>query len=124
VKKIERVYLSGLGAVGCAYASIMQDNEPGLLKVIANRERIEKYKDKGVYINKKQYRFDFVEPEVNEDASTGLRANDEKADLIIISVKYHQLGQAIKDIGRFLFVSRRFSSSSKNLRLYKPVSWS
>ncbi len=99
MKRIEKVYLSGLGAVGCAYASILQDKEPGLLKVIADRERIKKYEAEGIYINGKQYRFDFVEPEAEEAAAA---AEASKADLIIISVKYHQLGQAIKDISRFV----------------------
>jgi len=95
VKRIQKVYLVGLGAIGCAYGSLMQDKEPGLLKVVADRSRIRKYTEKGIYINNKRYQFDFVEPKAPAE-------DNEQADLVIISVKYHQLGQAIKDIKGFV----------------------
>ncbi|NTV89217.1 MAG: ketopantoate reductase family protein [Clostridiales bacterium] len=100
VKRIETVYFAGLGAVGCAYAGVMQDSEPGLLKVVANRDRIEKYRVNGIHINEKRYDFDFVEP--LDAAKTDKGTPAAKADLIIICVKYHQLGQAIKDIKGFV----------------------
>lgn len=92
MKKIKKVYIVGLGAIGSAYASIMRDSEPDLVKVIADSERIKKYEQKGVIINEQPYYFDFVTPE----------QSTEKADLIIISVKFHQLDQAIKDIKNFV----------------------
>ncbi len=91
MKKINKVYLSGLGAIGGAYGSRIFDTDPDCLKVIADSERITRYTENGIRINNKLYNFKYVTPEDGGD----------KADLIIIAVKHHQLGQSIKDIEKY-----------------------
>lgn len=88
MKKIERVSLIGLGAIGCAHGRKIEDAMPGTLKVIADQERINRYKQEGFYINTKKYDFTYVTPE--EDCPPD--------DLILISVKYNGLQSAIQSI--------------------------
>lgn len=92
MSSIQKIYLSGLGAVGSAYASIIYAMDPHCIKVIADRGRIERYMKKGVTVNDKAYAFDYIRPE----EETG------PADLIIVAVKQHHLEQAIKDIKNFV----------------------
>ncbi len=92
MKKIERVYISGLGAVGCAYGSKIYDMDPACLKVIASKERIHRYTEKGITINGKPYSFNYIHP--GEQA--------EPADLILVAVKQHHLLQAIEDMRNFV----------------------
>jgi 2-dehydropantoate 2-reductase len=92
MKEIKKVYLSGLGAIGCAYGSRIFDTDPECITVIADSERIKRYTGNGIVINGKRYPFKYINPE------TG----GEKADLIIIAVKHHQLSQSIRDIEKYV----------------------
>lgn len=92
MKTIQKVYISGLGAVGSAYASRLLDMSPDCIKVIADRERMKRYKEKGITINGKSYAFQYIHPE--EEAAP--------ADLILIAVKQHHLEKSIEDIRRFV----------------------
>ena len=92
MKTIQKVYFSGLGAVGCSYASKFYEMDPDCIKIIADKERIERYIKEGITINGKQYNFRYITPE--EDSAP--------ADLIIIAVKQRHLDQSIKDIRKFV----------------------
>ncbi len=92
MKKINKVYLSGLGAIGGMFSSRIFDADPGCLTVIADRERIARYSERGILINEKLYPFKYITPESGADT----------ADLIIIAVKHHQLHQSIEDIKDFV----------------------
>ncbi|TCL56173.1 ketopantoate reductase [Hydrogenispora ethanolica] len=85
---IQKVYLSGLGAIGSAYASRLYESDPGLVTVIADPERIERYRRQGIVVNGREYPFRFVTPE----------AAAEPADLILIAVKQHHLAESIRAI--------------------------
>ncbi|QTL96583.1 2-dehydropantoate 2-reductase [Iocasia frigidifontis] len=86
--KIKKVSLIGLGAIGAAYGSKLNEVESISLKVIASKDRIERYSKQGFDVNGKKYNFDFISPE--EDI--------EPADLILVSVKYHHLKHTIEDM--------------------------
>jgi 2-dehydropantoate 2-reductase len=88
MREINRISLIGLGSIGTTYASKLHDMNPNCLRVITNAERYNRYTAKGFIVNGKSYNFNYVKPE--EEA--------EPADLIIVSVKFHHLQQAIKDI--------------------------
>ncbi|MBC8061279.1 MAG: ketopantoate reductase family protein [Clostridiaceae bacterium] len=92
MKKIENIYLIGLGGIGCAYASKLRDLDPEIINVIADEERTNRYRSKGLIINNKEYNFNYVSPEVI----------GKQADLIIVSVKYHHLEEAIKNMKNFV----------------------
>lgn len=97
---INNIYISGLGAIGSAYAAKLYEMDPQCIKIIASRERIESYQKEGVRVNEKLYSFEYVIPAV---VGTQTKVPDvQKADLIIVAVKYHHLQQAIKDISGFV----------------------
>ncbi len=91
MKTIQKIYLTGLGAIGSSYAGIIYENNPDSLKIIANNERINRYSQR-VTVNKKTYLFNYIEPDMT----------DGTADLIIIAVKQHHLEQCIQDIKKFV----------------------
>ncbi|MGB7606328.1 MAG: ketopantoate reductase family protein [Lutisporaceae bacterium] len=90
MRSINKISLIGLGAIGTTYASKLHDmdSSSSRLTVIANQERIDRYSAKGIVVNDKKYQFNYIKPD----------AVAEPADLIIVSVKFHQLSQAIKDM--------------------------
>lgn len=88
MKRLEKVAIIGLGALGCAYASKLYDLNPQGLKIIADGERAKRYKAAGFRINGKQYDFDYISPE----------EKSEPADLLLVTVKANQLSQAICDM--------------------------
>lgn len=88
MKNIKTISIIGLGAIGCSYASKFYDVDPSCIRIIANKERVKKYKENKYIINGKQYDFSYVNPEEKL----------EKSDLVIFSTKFHHLAQAIKDM--------------------------
>jgi len=92
MRSINKISLIGLGAVGTTYASKLYDMDSSCLTVIANQERIDRYSAKGIIVNDKKYQFNYIKP---DDMV-------EPADLIIVSVKFHQLSQAIKDMKKHI----------------------
>lgn len=87
--EIKKISVIGLGAIGCTVAPFLQrtvgyEN----LRIIAEGKRKERIEKNGVSVNGEHYNFFVTSPE--EKA--------EEADLIIVSVKYSQLSNAIKDI--------------------------
>jgi 2-dehydropantoate 2-reductase len=92
VEKVQKVYISGLGAIGSIYAARIHESDPDAVTVIADRDRIARYQQNGVTVNGKAYPFHFIPP----DSETG------PADLMLISVKQHHLEQSIRDIRNFV----------------------
>ena len=91
MQKIEKIHILGMGGIGCAYASKFY--EAGIkINVIADAQRIEKYRENGFIVNGKKYDFEYVNPEENND----------KAQLIIVGVKYYQLNSAIEQMKSFV----------------------
>ena len=88
VKRIERVSLIGLGAVGAAYGSKLHDSLNDSFQVVASEERIQKYESKGIKVNGHDYCFHYITPETKS----------EPADLVIFAVKNADLSKAIHDI--------------------------
>lgn len=89
---LEKVYVCGLGAVGCSYAAALEHWRPGSTRIIAGQERISRYSHAGVTVNGKTISFSYLRPD--ETAAV--------ADLILIAVKHHQLPEAIAAIRNFV----------------------
>ncbi len=89
---IQKVYLSGLGAIGSSYAARLYETDPSLVTVIADQARIERYNRDGIFVNGKKYPFRFISPEASQGT----------ADLILIAVKQHHLEESIKAIRNFV----------------------
>lgn len=88
MKEIKKVEVIGLGAIGAAYSSKIFDYDPSIITVIADKERIQRYREKGVKVNGKEYRFKYAAP---EDTTVA-------ADLILVAVKHHHLPRAIEQM--------------------------
>ncbi|MBQ6834398.1 MAG: 2-dehydropantoate 2-reductase [Lachnospiraceae bacterium] len=88
MKKIERVTLIGLGAMGVFFAPRLLEKLGANFKVMASGARKERLEQKGVTVNEINYRFPIITPEAECDP----------ADLVIIAVKSYDLPQAISDI--------------------------
>lgn len=85
---IRNVSIVGLGALGTMYAKYFSDKlSKDQVRIIANQNRIQKYKKQGIYCNGKPCDFNYILPETQQ----------EPADLLIFSVKFNQLQQAIED---------------------------
>lgn len=88
---INKVTLIGLGAMGAFLAPRLEAYlEKGNFRVMAEGERYERLKERGVTINGICHHFPLIRPDVADDP----------ADLIIVAVKEPALNQAIRDIRR------------------------
>jgi len=85
---IKKVSIIGTGAIGATFASTIHGCIGDDLRIIASGERYDRYKKNGFIINGKTYNFNYVKP----------RETVEKADLLLIAVKYHHLDRVIKEI--------------------------
>lgn len=84
---IQRVSIIGLGALGIMYAHHLSKKLPKeQVRIIADEQRIQKYKTEGVYCNGERCEFHYVTPEEQV----------EPADLLIFTVKFHGLEEAIR----------------------------
>lgn len=86
---INKVIICGLGAVGLTYANKLKDVCD--LKILANKERIEKYKNFPPKLNGEKIELNYILPDEKEEA-----------DLIIISTKASGLDSAIEYIKNFV----------------------
>jgi len=84
---IKKVSIIGTGAIGATFASTIHDCIGDDLRIIASGERYDRYKKNGFIINGETYNFNYVKP----------RETVEKADLLLIAVKYHHLDRVIKE---------------------------
>lgn len=89
--EIKRVGILGLGAIGGLIASQIYDYDKGCVYVLAKEERINRYRNQPLQVNGKEYEFQYSSPD-----------NTEKMDLIIVSVKYHNLTDAIELIKNYI----------------------
>lgn len=89
MKKIEKVTLIGLGAMGVFFAPKL-DAYLGKknFRILAEGERKSRIESQGVTVNGTNHRFTVITPQLQDDP----------ADLIIIAVKDTGLSQAIQDI--------------------------
>jgi 2-dehydropantoate 2-reductase len=87
MKEISSVLFVGAGAVGVTFAEIIAERFPKAVRILADGERLSRYRAEGFIVNGKRYVFPLVVPD---------RA--EKEDLIIVGVKNHHIPRAISDM--------------------------
>ncbi|RKD90201.1 ketopantoate reductase [Mangrovibacterium diazotrophicum] len=86
-KPIQKVSIIGLGALGILYGEHFLRKMPADdLRIIADSDRVDRYKSEGIFCNGKACDFNYVTPEEKV----------EPADLIIFAVKYTTLPEAIR----------------------------
>ncbi|HHU32726.1 MAG: ketopantoate reductase family protein [Zhaonellaceae bacterium] len=87
--EIKTVSIIGLGALGILFGNHLAQKMPKEnLRIIADPDRIEKYKKSGVYCNGKICNFNYVTPDEKGTA----------ADLLLFTVKYSGLKDAIQAV--------------------------
>lgn len=87
--EIKRASIIGLGALGILFGNQLSKNmEKGHFKIIADKDRIARYEREKIYCNDEVCEFNYITPEEESD----------KADLLIFSVKYNGLKDAIKSV--------------------------
>lgn len=87
--KIKTVAMIGLGALGVTFANHLAKGMPFEdLRIIADKERIERYKNDNIYCNDEVCNFNYIEP--NEKCTP--------ADLLIFCTKYDGLEDAISAV--------------------------
>jgi 2-dehydropantoate 2-reductase len=89
---LENIYLCGLGALGAMYAERLLPLPGVNLRIIAAPERIRRYQAQGVQVNGVELPLSYLTP--GDPAPP--------ADLLLISVKWHDLPQAIETVRPFL----------------------
>lgn len=86
MKRIRKVSLIGLGALGVMYSHHMTNHlATEELRIIVDEDRKVRYMNQGIYCNEELCKFNYVTPE--EEV--------EPADLLVFAVKYMNLGEAI-----------------------------
>lgn len=89
MKEIKTVSIIGLGALGILYANHLSKAMPRKdLRIIAGKERIERYKKDHIHCNGIPCNFNYFLPE----------EKPKPADLLIFAVKYNGLADALKDV--------------------------
>ena len=92
MKDIENVIVCGLGAIGSIYADKIHRYDSTKLKVLVDKNRLEKYTKNPKTFNGRPMTLDYILPE----------NTDFKADLIIIATKFDGLNDVIKNIENFV----------------------
>ena len=87
--EIKKVSIIGLGALGILYGNHFLNNMPKEdLRILADKKRVKKYKQNGIYCNGEKCDFKYVTPDIERNPT----------DLMIFSVKYEGLKDAIKSV--------------------------
>ncbi|SDY02261.1 2-dehydropantoate 2-reductase [Evansella caseinilytica] len=87
--EVKTVSIIGLGALGVLFGHHLSKRMPReKLRIIADAERVKKYKNEGVYCNGERCSFHYVTPD----------ELCEPADLLIFSVKYDGLKEAVQAV--------------------------
>lgn len=83
--RINTVSIIGLGALGVLFGKQINDNlKQGQLRIVADRQRIKRYQDEGIYSNGQLCHFTYMTPD----------EVCEPADLVIFTVKFNTLTDA------------------------------
>lgn len=92
MENIENVIICGLGAVGSIYADKIHRYNSDKLRVLVDKNRLEKYKKNPKIFNGVPLDLNYILPE----------DNNFKADLIIIATKFDGLNDAVHNIKNFV----------------------
>lgn len=92
MREIKNVLICGIGAIGSIYADKIQKFSPNNLKILVDKNRLEKYTKNPIIFNGKELNFNYILPE----------EKDFKADLIIIATKYDGLNEVVRNMENFV----------------------
>ncbi|MFC6616995.1 ketopantoate reductase family protein [Deinococcus radiophilus] len=86
MQDIVTVSVIGLGALGILFGGQLAAALPaGTVRVVADQDRLERYREQGIYFDGERVPFDYLTPD----------ATPSPADLALVCVKFHQLEAAL-----------------------------
>jgi len=88
MRRLERVVVCGVGAVGSVVAARLHDLDPACVSVLAGGERRERLQRDGLTVNGRRFHVRCVAP--GDPAPP--------ADLLVVAVKHHHLDAAVEDM--------------------------
>lgn len=91
MNEIKNVLICGIGAIGSIYADKISKYNNENLRILVDKNRLEKYRKNPKIFNGKELKLNYILPD-NKDF---------KADLIVIATKYDGLFDSIKNIENF-----------------------
>ncbi|SHJ51474.1 2-dehydropantoate 2-reductase [Dethiosulfatibacter aminovorans DSM 17477] len=83
---IKKIAIIGLGAIGASVGEQIIGKGYDV-KIVADRNRIERYEETGIYVNDEKIDFEYLTPE-----------DGEVMDLIIVCTKFHDLENTVRDM--------------------------
>ena len=89
---IKDVLICGIGAIGSIYADKIQSYDNDSLRVLVDKDRLQRYLDNPTIFNDRVLNFNYILPD----------NNNFKADLIIIATKFEGLNEALNNIKNFV----------------------
>ena len=92
MKEIKKVLVCGIGAVGSIYADKIEKFSPNDLRILVDKNRLERYSKNPTIFNNRVLNFNYILPD----------ATDFKADLIIVATKFDALQEVITNIKNFV----------------------
>ncbi|HET6460005.1 MAG TPA: 2-dehydropantoate 2-reductase [Syntrophales bacterium] len=87
-RSIDTISIIGAGALGAAYGGLFYDMDMRSVSFVAGGKRFERLRKEGLIVNGKHY---FIPVVLPGDLSA-------PADLVIVAVKHHHLGDVIRDM--------------------------
>jgi len=107
MQTISSILVLGAGGLGAAYGTAIHSTKPGLVSFLASGSRAARLRQDGVVVNGTSFVLPVLEPPsaagesaAGESAAGATKANEaagaEAADLILLTVKYHHLPQAVE----------------------------
>ena len=87
---IKKIAIIGLGAIGASVGEQIVGKGYDL-KIVADRDRVERYEKSGIFVNEKKMAFEYITPE-----------DGEVMDLIIVCTKFHNLSDAVLDMKKLV----------------------
>lgn len=92
MNEIKKVLICGIGAIGSIYADKISRYDNANLKILVDKDRLEKYQKNPKIFNGYELKLNYILPD----------NTDFKADLIMIATKYDGLSDAVKNIKNFV----------------------
>ena len=92
MEEIKNILICGIGAIGSIYADKISTYDNKSLKILVDKNRLEKYIQYPKIFNGKELRLNYILPD----------NTDFKADLIIIATKYDGFNDAVNNIRNFI----------------------
>ncbi len=89
---IKNVLICGIGAIGSIYADKIQRYDSQSLRILVDKERLNRYLANPTIFNGRELNFNYILPD----------NSDFKADLIIIATKFEGLKDALNNIKNFV----------------------